>query len=318
MDSLYAWLLDGDPSIRWQVMRDLLGRSESEWVAERSKVESVGWGASLLSHQDEDGQWAGGAYNPTDRDPAEAGQPWTGTTHSLSQLRTFGLDPASVSGRRTVELIGANSRWQEGNQPYWEGEVEPCINGITVANGTYFGVDTSPIVERLMSEALPDGGWNCEAVNGSIRTSFDTTINVLEGLLEYEKATRGTPESIVARKAAEDFFLERELFKRLSTGEPADDDYLLLRNPVRWQYDTLRGLDYFRNVGTFERSDPDPRLGAAIEHLEARRQNDGRWLLDKNPKGRVWFDVDDGPGLPSRWITLRALRVLKWAGATRP
>ncbi|MGB7861137.1 MAG: squalene cyclase [Acidimicrobiia bacterium] len=314
MDTVHQWLLEGDPSIRWQVIRDLLGRPESEWAAERAKIESAGWGASLLAHQDKDGQWAGGAYNPADRDRKEVGQPWTATTHTLSQLRTFGLDPTSKSASRTVELLRVHSHWEEGNQPYWEGEVEPCINGITVANGAYFGVDTAPIVERLTSETLPDGGWNCEAVNGSIRTSFDTTINVLEGLIEYEKATGGTPASIAARKAAEDFLLERELFKRLSTGEPADDDYLLLRNPVRWQYDILRGLDYFQNVGDFEGSDPDSRLGAAFEHLEAKRQGDGRWLLDKNPRGRVWFDVDDGPGLPSRWITLRALRVLEWAG----
>lgn len=314
MDTVHQWLLESDPSIQWQVMRDLLGRPESEWAAERAKIESAGWGASLLAHQDEDGQWAGGAYNPTDHDHTEVGQPWTATTHTLSQLRTLGLDPASESASRTVELLRVHSHWEEGNQPYWEGEVEPCINGITVANGTYFGVDTSPIVERLMSETLPDGGWNCEAVNGSIRTSFDTTINVLEGLIEYEKASGGTPASIAARKAAEDFLLERELFKRLSTGEPADDDYLLLRNPVRWQYDILRGLDYFQNVGNFEGSDPDPRLGAAFEHLEAKRRGDGRWLLEKNPRGRVWFDIDDGPGLPSRWITLRALRVLEWAG----
>lgn len=314
MDS-YTWLLEGDPSIRWQVMRDVLGRPEDEWAAERARIEIEGWGARLLSFQDEDGQWAGGAYNPTDSDPAEAGQPWTGTTHSLSQLRTFGLDPASESSRRTARLIGENSRWEEGNQPYWEGEVEPCINGITVANGSYFGVDTTPIVERLIDESLSDGGWNCDAIDGSTRTSFDTTINVLEGLLEYEQTNRGTPGSQAARKTAEEYLLERELFKRLSTGEPADDDYLLLRNPVRWQYDILRGLDYFYRVGLMENSAPDPRLVAAIAQVRDKRQDDGTWLLDKNPKGRAWFDVDDGPGLPSPWITLRASRVLDWAEA---
>lgn len=313
MDS-YGWLLEGDPSIRWQVMRDLHRLPESEWAAERARVETEGWGAQLFSFQDDDGQWASGAYNPAHRKPGP-GQPWTATTHSLSLLRTFGLDPESASARRTVRLIGENCHWEEGSQPYWEGEVEPCINGITVANGSYFGVDTSAIVERLISETLPDGGWNCEAVNGSSRTSFDTTINVLEGLLEYELLTGGTPESVAARESAEEYFLERELFRRLSTGEPADDDYLNLRNPVRWQYDILRGLDYFRNVGLVENSDPDPRLSAAIEHLQTRRQDDGRWLLDKNPKGSVWFDVDDGPRQPSRWITLRALRVLDWAEA---
>lgn len=309
-----TWLMEGDPAIRWQVMRDLTDRPAAEWSAERARVETDGWGARLLGHQDEDGQWAGGAYNPADFAYDEEGQPWTATTHSLSQLRSFGLDPASESARRTVALLAEHARWQEGDQPYWDGEVEPCVNGITVANGSYFGVDTTPIVERLVAEALPDGGWNCEAVNGSVRTSFDTTINVLEGLIEYEQAFGGTPESVAARKAAEEFFLERELYRRLSTGEPALDDFLLLRNPVRWQYDILRGLDYFRSAGLVEGSAPDPRLAAAIEQVRAKRRDDGTWLLDKSPKGRVWFDVDDGPGRPSRWITLRALRVLDWAG----
>ena len=311
-----TWLLAGDPSIRWQVMRDLMENPESEWAAERSRVETEGWGAQLLSAQDEDGQWAGGAYNPAnyDWDSGEPGQPWTGTTHTLSQLRTFGLDPGSESAQRTVTLIAENCRWKRGNQPYWEGEVEPCINGITVANGTYFGVDTTSIVERLIGGVLPDGGWNCEPE--SVRTSFDTTINVLEGLLEYELATGGTPDSRAVRKSAESYFLERKLYKRLSTGEPAHADYLNLRNPVRWQYDVLRGLDYFRAAGLMEGAGPDERLMPAIEHLQAKPQHDGTWLLDTNPPGRVWFDVDDGPGLPSRWITLRALRVLDWVEAS--
>lgn len=299
-------------------MRDLGGLAEDEWAPERARVETEGWGAQLLSFRDEDGQWAGGAYNPADFRHAEpgSGQPWTGTTHTLTQLRILGLDPGSATARTTVALIGENSRWKEGNQPYWEGEVEPCINGITVANGSYFGVDTSPVVERLISERLPDGGWNCEAVNGSVRTSFDTTINVLEGLIEYEKAYGGTPESRAARRGAEEYLLERELFRRLSTGEPADDDYLVLRNPVRWQYDVLRGLDYFRVAGIVDDSGPDPRLTTAIEHLRAKQREDGTWLLGKNPPGRAWIDVDDGPGMPSRWITLRALRVLDWVDSS--
>jgi hypothetical protein len=203
------WLLDpehSDPSIRWQVMRDLLDAPHSEGAAERAKVETEGWGARLLALEDEDGQWAGGAYFPGDFDPdgpeaqPGAGQPWTATTHPLSQLREFGFDPSSDRARRAVELIGANSRWEEGGQPYWEGEVEPCINGQVVANGSYFGVDMSPVVQRLVKERLDDGGWNCETESGSVRSSFGTTINVLEGLLEYERATGGTSES--RRRAA--------------------------------------------------------------------------------------------------------------------
>ena len=223
---LFAWLLDSDPAIRWQVMRDLLDAPADKWFAERAKVETEGWGARLLSHQDADGQWAGGAFAPADIDAEawqEEGQPWTATCWALAQLRDFGLDPASESAQRTVALVGANARWDEGGQPYWEGEVEECINGRTVAHGAYFGVDVAPIVARLVCECQADGGWNCERCNGSVRSSFDSTINVLEGLLEYEKATGGASETRKARRSGEEYFLKRHLFRRLSTGEPVHE-----------------------------------------------------------------------------------------------
>ena len=315
MGSVIDWLLDSDPSIRWQVMRDLLDAPQPIWTAERAKVETEGWGARLLSHQDEDGQWAGGAFVPAGFDPREwreLGQPWTATCFSLSQLREFGLDPSSDRARRTVELIGANSHWDEGGQPYWEGEVEECINGRTVADGAYFGIDVSSIVDRLVGERLDDGGWNCERCNGSVRSSFASTINVLEGLLEYERVTGGTPQSQAARKTGEEYLLKRHIFERLSTGEPADERFLHFVHPSRWRYDVLRALDYFRSAAMLTGAAPDPRLGKAIGHIRSRRLGDGTWPLDWSPQGRVWFEVDDGPGKPSRWVTLRAMRVLKW------
>jgi hypothetical protein len=313
--SVTDWLLDSDVSIRWQVMRDLLHAPECEWAAERAKVEIEGWGARLLSYQDADGQWAGGSFVPTGFDPREwkeRGQPWTATSFSLSQLREFGLDPSSDSAKRTVELIGANSRWDEGGQPYWEGEVEECINGRTVADGSYFGVDVAPIVERLVGERQGDGGWNCERENGSVRSSFHSTINVLEGLLEYERATGGTPESREARKSGEEYLLKRKLFRRLSTGEPTDERFLLFLHPDRWRYNILRALDYFRVSAMLTGADRDPRLGEAIDYIRSRRLQDGTWPLDRSPSGRVWFEVDDASGKASRWITLRAMRVLRW------
>jgi hypothetical protein len=309
------WLLESDPAIRWQVMRDLLDAPEAVWAAERAKVETEGWGARLLACQDPDGQWAGGAFWPADFSEEkwrEEGQAWTATSWALTALREFGLDPRSGSARRTVELVGANSRWEEGGQPYWQGEVEECINGRTVADGAYFGVDVSPVVARLLRERQADGGWNCERANGSVRTSFHTTINVLEGLLEYERATGSTPAVSEARRTAEDFLLERGLFRRLSTGEPAEPDFLLLWHPNRWRYDVLRALDYFRAAALLSGAAPDPRLGEAVSGLRRRRLDDGRWPLDRTPRGRVWFAVDEQPGAPSRWITLRAFRVLRW------
>jgi hypothetical protein len=316
-DDAVGWLLDSDPAIRWQVMRDLLDARESEWRAERSRVGTTGWGARLLSLEDDDGQWAGGAFIPRGfeaREWEEVGQPWTATAFCLSQLREFGLDPSSDRARRAVELIGANSHWDHGGEPFWEGEVEECINGRTVADGAYFGVDVSPIVERLVGERLDDGGWNCERVNGSIRSSFATTINVLEGLLEYERATGGTPESKAARRSGEEYLLERSLFRRRSTGEPADPNFLRLSHPNRWHYDILRALDYFWSSAALTGAGPDPRLADAVSQVGAKRYDDGTWVLEWSPPGRVWFAVDDGPGLPSRWLTLRTLRVLRWWG----
>jgi hypothetical protein len=313
--SVIDWLLDSDPSIRWQVMRDLLDAPEPQWRAERAKVETEGWGARLLSYEDEDGQWAGGAFLPRDfdlREWQEVGQPWTTTAFSLSQLHELGLDPTSDRARRAVELIGANSRWDHAGQPYWEGEVEECINGRTVADGAYFGVDVSPIVERLVGERLDDGGWNCERANGSVRSSFATTINVLEGLLEYEAATGGTPGSRAARASGEEYLLKRSLFRRLGTGEPADERFLDFLHPNRWRYDVLRALDYFRAAAALSGAAPDSRLREAVDHVRARRSDDGTWPLDWRMPGRVWFDMDDGPGEPSRWVTLRAMRVLRW------
>jgi hypothetical protein len=313
--SVVSWLLDSDPSIRWQVMRDLLDAPESQWAAERVKVETQGWGARLLSHEDADGQWAGGAFVPKGFDFQEwqdVGQPWTATTFSLSQLREFGLDPSSDRARRAVELIGLNSRWDHDGEPFWEGEAEECINGRVVADGAYFGVDVSSIVDRLVGQRLDDGGWNCERTNGSIRSSFATTINVLEGLLEYERATGGTPESREARKSGDDYLLRRSLFRRLSTGEVADEQFLSFLHPCRWRYDVLRALDYFCSGAALTDDAPDPRLGEAVDHVRSRRFGDGTWPLDWSLPGRVWFEVDSEAGEPSRWVTLRALRVLRW------
>lgn len=314
-DSTVDWLLDSDPAIRWQVLRDLLGKPEDEWAVERSKIEIEGWGAQLLSFQDADGQWAGGAFLPagfTRKEWEEHGQPWTATCFALNQLREFGLDPRSASARRTVELVGRNCRWEEGGQPFWQGETEECINGRTVADGAYFGIDVSRIVRRLVDQRQRDGGWNCERCNGSVKSSFASTINVLEGLLEYERITAGTAVSYQARRSGEDYLLDRHLFRRLSTGLPVDETFLFFAHPNRWHYDVLRALDYFRSASLFAGNRPDPRLGEAIAILRSKRRADGSWILDWKPAGRVWFDVDAGQGKPSKWVTLRAKRVLKW------
>jgi hypothetical protein len=307
-ESVIDWLLAGDPAIRWQVMRDLLDAPVDEVTAERARVERDGWGARLLAAQDPDGLWAGGACFPASSRGGEPGQPWTATMHTLQTLQLLGLDPDSESGRRSVALVAEHGRWEHDGQRYFDGEVEPCINGRTVETGAYFGVDVAPVVERLLGERLDDGGWNCEAENGSVRTSFDTTINVLDGLLEFERATGSDGQVRAARRSGEDYLLERGLFRRKSTGEVAQQRYLEFVFPHYWRYDVLRALDYFRRAGAA----PEPRMNEAVDVVRSKRQPDGRWLLDAIHPGRVHFHIETDVGAPSRWNTLRALRVLDW------
>jgi hypothetical protein len=292
------WLLDSDPAIRWQVLRDLLDAPEAEWRAERARVATEGWGARLLSLQDPDGSWAGGAFVPNDFSWEEwerVGQPWTPTSHVLTELREYGLDPASEAARRAVRLVGENVRWYEDEGGlFWGGETEECINGRTVADGCYFGVDMTLLVERLLGERLPDGGWNCERARGSTRSSFASTINVLDGLYEYERATGGTAESRAARRSGEEYLLARGLFRRLSTGEVADAEFLSFVHPHRWRYDVLRALDYLRAAAELGDGVPDPRLADAVDVVRRKQTPqtpDGRWLLDRKPgvvRGRRW------------------------------
>ncbi len=243
--------------------------------------------------------WRIGTYNPA----------WTSTHFTLSLLRDFGLEPSSSQARHAIDLVRDNVKWEHEGQDYFDGEVEPCINGRAVALGAYFGEDVSGIVERLLSEQLEDGGWNCEAPNGSTRSSFHTTIEVLEGLLEYERAT-GSPEAAAAGRRGREYLLERSLLRRASTGEVIDDEWTRFAYPTRWHYDVLRGLDYLRSAG----GELDARASEALDLVESKRQADGRWLLESSYPGRVHFSMESGDGEPSRWNTLRALRVLRWAG----
>jgi hypothetical protein len=234
--ALLDWLLDSDPAIRWQVLRDLVHAPDEAVAAERALVATEGWGARLLALQGEDGQWAGGACFPARsfnwRDENQ-GQPWTATLPTLHLLSDFGIDPHSYRVRRAIERVRDNCRWEHAGQPFFSGEVEPCINGRTVVLGVYFNQNVDSVVARLLDEQLEDGGWNCEVENGSVRSSFATTINVLEGLLAHERATGGSAESIAARRRGEEYLLERKLVRRKSTGELVNPAWLLFSFPVR-------------------------------------------------------------------------------------
>jgi hypothetical protein len=294
------WLLDADPAIRWQVMRDLTDTPAGIVAAERSRVASEGWGPRLLDQQRPDGQWGDGIATPF----------WWSNMHTLLFLRDLGLDPTSPRARAAIDLVRRKVTWgpEFGDSPFFEGEVEPCINGRVVALGAYFGERSDRLVDRLLSEQLGDGGWNCEAERGSVRSSFHTTICVLEGLLAFEQAFGATTPVTDARGRAQEYLLERRLLRRRSTGEIIQPTWTQFAFPTLWHYDVLRALDYFRAVGDA----PDPRLDEAIALLRSKRQADGTWLLDHTHPGAVHFATDDGDGQPSRWNTLRALRVLAW------
>jgi hypothetical protein len=302
------WLIDSDPAIRWQVLRDLVGAPAEIVTTERARVATEGWSAGLLALQGEDGQWAGGALFPNGKWNRNEAQPWTATANTLVLLQDFGVDPRDEKVTRAVTEVREHCRWEHAGQPFFGGEVEPCINGMVVALGAYFDQDVDGVVARLLGEQLEDGGWNCEAENGSVRSSFHSTIRVLEGLLAHEHVAGGSAESIAARRRAEEYLLERRLFRRKSSGAVVDPAWLQFSFPTRWHYDVLRGLEYFRAAG-----DPsDSRLDEAMDLLRSKQQRDGRWLLENTHPGAVHFALEEGDGQPSRWNTLRALRVLRW------
>jgi len=304
-DPVVEWLLDSDPSIRWQVMRDFTDARTAIVAAERARVAAEGWGALLLDQQRPDGQWGDGVATPF----------WWSNLYTLVFLRDLGLDPTSPRVRSAIDRVRDNITWGPGfgDSPFFEGEVEPCINGRVVALGAYFGERRDGLVDRLLSEQLGDGGWNCEAGRGSVRSSFHTTICVLEGLLAFEQAFGATPSVTDARKHAQVYLLDRHLLRRLSTGEvikdrKTDQPWTQFAFPPLWHYDVLRALDYLRTA----RVPPDARVEEAVAIVRERRQDDGRWLLDVRHENTVHEELAGPVGAPNRWITLRALRVLDW------
>lgn len=325
--SAIEWLLDSDPAIRWQAMRDLTDATSEVIAAERARVPREGIAERILACQGSNGSW----HRPDAPD-------WLPTLFTMQLLRATGVDPADPGITSSIARLQSGFRWAEefGAKPFFEGEVEPCINGGVLALGAYFGHPSEQLAGRLVSEQLGDGGWNCEAPK-SLRSSFHTTICVLEGLLEYERAARFAPghksgsiplalirQVGLVRRRGEEYLLKRALFRRLSSGEVANPAFLKIAYPPRYHYDVLRALDYFRAADAHECSIPeaddrtsaetDARLSEALDVVESRRQSDGRWLLDDAHDEALALSLGESVGEPSRWNTLRALRVLRWVG----
>lgn len=306
MDGVIDHLLAGDPAIRWQVLRDLTDAPPEEVAVERAKVAAEGWGARLLALQADDGRWDGGTYRPgwadEDRPFFDA---WTATHFALQQLVDFGVDPRSPQAVTAIERVRTQVRWEHAGEPYFDGEVEPCINGAALSIAAHFGQDGHRMVDTLLAGQLADGGWNCwEAAAVS---SLHSTICALEGLRDWEGAV-GDDRIPDARHRAEEYLLQRRLLWRRSDGAVIDPRFAMLSYPVRWFYDVLRGLDHFRLVDR-----RDPRLADAVEMLRAKRLPNGLWPLENTHEGPTLFEMErEAEGFPSRWVTLRALRVLRW------
>ena len=301
------WLLDSDPAIRWQVMKGLAGDAPNSIAAERRRVATEGWGAQLLGRQSPGGHWGGGPRGWRD-DLTKDDRILLIVLYSLAVLKDLGLDPASEQAREMIRRVKRGLVFKRLNhRPYLDGETEPCINGRILGIGSYFKEPNHALASQLLGEQLEDGGWNCEAPN-SRRSSFHTTICVLEGLLDYERAGRKSLAVTKARKRAENYLLERRMFRSLRTGKIIDQRWLRFSFPTYWHYDVLRGLDYLRDAGV----KPDSRLSEAIEVVIKRRHQNGRWPLNLLHKEYIPLQMESAVGSASRWNTVRALRVLRW------
>jgi len=310
MDDVVEWLLEGDPAIRAQVLRDLSDAPTCEVAAERERIATEGWGARLLAEQADDGLWDGGVYRPgwvdEERPFFDA---WTATHFSLSLLKELDADPASVPVQQAVGRVRQLVRWDKGDAPYYEGETEPCVNGAVLGNAVWAGESGARVAERLLEHRLADGGWNCWDRWGAATFSFHSTLAAVEGLLAWERAGGNGEEIRAARLAGEELLLERSLLRRRSAGTVVDPRFTMTSFPTWWYYDVLRALEHMR----LARPEGDARCSEAIELTRGKRGDDGRWRLEQVHMGPTLFEMaGEDEGLPSRWITLRALRVLRW------
>ena len=300
MTETLDWLLDGDPAVRWQVERDLAGKSADEWEETRRRIADEGWGRSLLEKQDPEGTWGGGLYSPK----------WISTTYTLLLLRRFGLDPSNSKAIRGAQILLDRAHWVEGGVSYWSTHkfAERCVNGMVLSLVSWFEVGderADDVASLLLDVQFGDGGWNCEDYRGATHSSFHTTISVLEGLLEWKRRNR-TSDADSAIDRGHEFLLAHRLYRSHRTGEVVSERFTRPSFPPRWHYDILRGLDHFRDA----KATPDPRCADAVEVL-AGQSREGKWPVGPRYSGKVFFKMEDGRS-PGRWNTLRASRVLEW------
>jgi len=311
-NTVLQWLLAGDPAIRWQVLRDLVGAAERAVERERQKVAREGWGARLLARQGPDGKWAGGQLS----DSGLYSPKWTSTTYTMLLLRDFGLPATNRQARRACGLLLDQGLQRDGGINYglwakWIRRGETCITGMVLSILSHFAYDDDrleTVAAHLLEQQMPDGGWNCQRPEGATHSSVHTTISALEGLRLYELSRRRKLKAVrAAQQRGQEFLLVHRLFRSHRSGEIIKPVFLRFAFPPRWHYDILRALDYFQAT----RAPRDPRLAEAIDIVRRGQGPDGRWALQNQYRGKTYFDLEK-LGAPSRWNTLRALRVLKW------
>lgn len=302
-EDVLAWLLEGDPAISWQAMRDLTGAPAEAVIRERSRVAVEGWGARLLAAQDADGLWAGALYSPK----------WTSTTYTLLLLHWLGLPGGNDQALAGCHRLWEGARFHDGgiNLAKTIREPETCITSMLVLLAASFGYTDprlDPTVTWLLGEQLDDGGWNCESIRRDSRHgSFHTTISALDALLVYRGADGSVPvDDALVR--GQQFLLQHRLYRSHRTGRIVDPVFTRFPFPPQWHYDVLRGLEHFRSAG----APRDERLADAVDVIRRARRADGLWPVHRPYPGRQWFRLEERG--PSRWATLRCLRVLAWWG----
>jgi hypothetical protein len=299
---IIQWLLQGDVAIQYQTYRDLLGVERNDI---QQRIVNQGWGRQFLSSQNTSGHWGLGFYQPK----------WTSTHYTLLDLKNLGISQDCKAIRHAIDLILKNQKGRDGGiNP--SGTIENsdvCINGMALNYFSYFRTaeaDLRSIVDFILSEHMEDGGFNCRSNrSGARHSSLHTTLSILEGILEYKNNNYGyrLKELLNAASESIEFMLQHRLFKSDKTGKIIRKQFLKLSWPSRWYFDILRALDYLQHAGV----EYDQRMQDAIDEIQKKKTKAGLWKLQANHPGKFHFYMEE-VGKPSRWNTLRALRVTKY------
>ncbi len=302
---IIEWLLEGDISIQYQTCRDLLGSDKKKF---QNRIAIEGWGLKFLSKQHSNGHWGDGFYQPK----------WISTHYSFFDLRNLNLPTNNEVVKKTIELVLQNDKAEDGGiclGPSTIQRSDVCVNGMFLNYASYFmtsEIKLHSIIDSILDEIMPDGGFNCRTTrSGARHSSLHSTISVLEGFTEFQKAGYNYRKKEIsdAIKTGIEFILVHRLFLSDRTGQIIDKNFLRLTYPCRWRYDILRAMDYFQ----YAEVEWDDRMTEAITYLNKKQNKDGTWNMQAAHPGQIHFIMEKA-GKPSRWNTLRMLRIKKHFG----